>query len=342
VILTLGLWPFHSPHNGVTWLPNRDGLQFGKYSTVMSSGQFQMPAAEGEGIGSVELWLQPRHVSNSSTILASCAPGSPCRFRLRQSLSDLELQTGDSTKLYVDNLFRRPGPVFLTVTSGLRGTSVYTNGVLARTAPRFRLPSNPFVGRLILADSPEQPDNWSGQLFGLAIYSRELSPEQVLANYQAWTQGAQPGPPDDGHTIAYYPFHERAGNVVHNQAGSGVNLYIPEKYTVLDKYFLEPFWKEFRMSRSTWRDIFKNIVGFVPFGACFFACLSAHQVRRAALATVLLGFLVSLTIEVLQAYLPTRDSGTTDLITNTLGTYLGVIVCRPFMPFLVPPTGNTR
>jgi VanZ like family/Concanavalin A-like lectin/glucanases superfamily len=342
VVLTLGLWPFHSPKNEVIWLGNHNGLRFGKWSTVISSSAFPMTSAESGAFGSIEVWLQPRRIWDSSTFLAFCTPGNPSHFSLRQSEADLELRVGtrdhphstSPARLYVVNAFRTSGPVFVTVTSGVQGTAVYTDGVLARMTPRLRLSTKGFTGRLVLGDSPGQPDNWSGQLLGLAIYRRELTAAQVQRHYETWTHGEKPEISEEELNIALYLFGERGGNVVHNQAKSRVDLYIPEKYVVLDKIFLEPFWKEFSLPRSYWGAVFKNIVGFIPFGLCFCACLSAHKVRRAAQATVILGSLVSLTIEVLQAYLPTRDSGTTDLFTNTIGTYIGVIACRAVTPIL--------
>lgn len=235
----------------------------------------------------------------------------------------------------------------MTITFGIHGTAIYTGGVLARTAPQFRLAPKELAGRIVLGDSPGQTDSWSGQVLGLAIYGRALTAAQVLRHYRTWTQGERPDISEDEHGVALYLFGERAGNVVHDQARPGANLYIPAKYVVWDQISLEPFWKEFSMSPSYWDAAFKNIVGFIPFGFCFFACLSARQVRRAALVTVVLGTLVSLTIEILQAYLPTRDSGTTDLFTNTLGSYIGVITCRtlgpvlagrfPWLPFTASP-----
>ena len=356
VILTLGLWPFHSPKNDVSWLRNSNGLRFGRDATAMSSSAFRITNGESGESASVELWLQPRHIWVSQTILAFYTAGNPNRSSLRQSLSDLELnvRTGDdlhpanAAHLYVTNVLRRPGPVFVTISSGMHGTAVYINGILDRTAARFRFFPRDFVGRLLLGDSPRQPDSWSGQFLGLAIYCRELTAARALRHYQTWTQREQPEISQDDGNIALYLFNERGGSVAHNRAGSGVDLNIPERYVVLDKVFLEPFWKEFSMSRSYWGAVMKNIVGFIPFGFCFWACLSAHGVRRSALATVILGGLVSVTIEVLQAYLPTRDSGMTDIFTNTLGTYVGVAASKAASPMLVarfmrlPLTASSR
>ena len=89
------------------------------------------------------------------------------------------------------------------------------------------------------------------------------------------------------------------------------------------------------MSWSFWDGVLKNIVGFIPFCFCFYAYLVAIlPVKRATLVTIALGTAVSLTIEILQAFLPTRDSGTTDLITNTLAAWVGVASYNLSIPIL--------
>jgi glycopeptide antibiotics resistance protein len=50
--------------------------------------------------------------------------------------------------------------------------------------------------------------------------------------------------------------------------------------------------------------------------------------KHTAAIVVLAGFVLSLTIECTQWFLPTRDSDMTDVITNTIGTALGVALYR--------------
>src|SRR5438067_7283805 len=92
-ILTLGLWPFHPPRNDVTWLENGNGLRFGRFSTALSSGAFEVSGAPHQESVSLEIWLQPRRIWDSNTILAFYTPENPCRFCFRQSQTGLLLQT---------------------------------------------------------------------------------------------------------------------------------------------------------------------------------------------------------------------------------------------------------
>jgi VanZ family protein len=342
--VTLGLWPFHAPRNDVSWLANRNGLHFGRSGTVLSSGEFRPTAAQNQASGSLEIWLQPRRIWDFSTFLTFYIPGNPLQFSLRQSQTTLLLQTAiqddlhrtGMKDLYVEDAFRQTGPAFITITSGALGTAVYIGGVVAERAPQIRLSTQAFAGRLVLGDSAEQGDSWSGQLLGLSIYNRELTAPQVLEHYESWTRKGRPQIAVEEGNTALYLFDEHSGRIIKSTSGSGPDLDIPQKYAVLGQIVLESPWSEFRRSQSGYlRAIVKNIVGFVPFGCCFYAYFSlVRQARQAALATVILGFAVSLTIEVLQAFLPTRDSGTTDLITNTLGTYLGVLSYRAVNPVL--------
>lgn len=343
ITLSLGLWPFHVPENEVNWLPEAHGLHFGNHATVISSGAFQREAPPPEPPCSVEIWLQPTHSRNSSTILAFYRGQKHLGLSLHQSISDLSIEVGDSDlpypartlHMYVDDIFSQRRAVFVTVTSGARGTSAYVDGALARTAAQHPLSATACTGRLILGDSALQSDTWSGQVNGLAIYSSELPATTVLAHYKAWTEHRQPDVIPGQHCVGLYRFEEGAGSVVHNRAGSGLELTIPPSYNVLDQIFLEPFWEEFNMSWGYWKNAIKNVIGFVPLGFCFYGYfLGTRNTSRPALVAVIVGTVVSLTIEVLQGFLPTRQSGTTDIITNSLGTYLGVVSCRPVGPIL--------
>jgi VanZ like family/Concanavalin A-like lectin/glucanases superfamily len=329
-ILVAGLAPFGRPRNAVTWLGSENGVRFGRHGTIWSSGEFVAADGQGEASCSLEIWLQPDSTIASSTVLAFYKPQDPLQFVLQQyhGLLILSRQIPEDQNrtqiIGTDGVFRRIEPVFITITSGAEKSSMYVDGNLARSFPGIRI-GKECTGQLVLGTSPLGESDWYGQLKGLAFYQQELTPAEVLRHYQTWTSQGRPELSGNERAIGVYLFNEGSGNVVHNDVRPGIDLYIPPRFALLHQQFLEPFWQEFRPGPGYWKDILVNIAGFIPLGFFFCAYWSAvRPIKHPNLTTVVFGFAVSLTIEVLQSYLPTRDSGTTDLITNTLGTFLGV------------------
>jgi VanZ family protein len=331
IILTAGLWPFHAPENEVSWLTNGHGIHFGEYGLILSPNVFSPAGLKDATSCTVEIWLHPDFSDIGGTILGFYAPENrTVAFSVHQSINDLLLRriTGDrsrpaKTKLYIEHVFRNNREMFITISSNAQGTAVYVNGGLVRTAPRFAFSSKDFTGQLVVGNDPMVDNGWQGQLRGLVIYNRDLAAAEVLQDYDAWRTNQQAEIKNKG-PVALYFFNEGMGDVVHNQMNSATDLRIPERYFVLDAPFLERPWDEFEASWSYCGHVLINIGGFVPLG--FFFCAYLSSVRhsdRAVLATIVLGGVISLTIEVLQAFLPTRDSGMTDIITNTLGTGIG-------------------
>lgn len=331
VTLSLGLWPFHAPKNEVSWMRNRDGLRFGRFATAFSSAPFWHQFASNGPQATLEIWLRPRNPWAPSTLLTFYTAGDPNYFAMRQSETDLTINANGSqgsdagrNMIRAGRVFHRQEFAFLAITSGPRRTCVYADGALVVASPPVSIiPEDP-TSRLILGDSPLRTDSWSGELLGLAIYSRELSASQIRGHLDSWQHSGRPVILPAEHNIGLFLFDEHSGNTVHDRSGNRIDLRIPAKYEVVDKAFLEPLWSEFRPSRSYWGAVIKNVVGFVPFGFFFCACLALDdRIRRAVLITIAFGAILSLSIELGQAFLPTRSSGLTDVFTNTLGTALG-------------------
>jgi hypothetical protein len=336
-ILVAGLWPFHTPRNEVSWLTDKNGLLFGKHGSIVSVGQFKANPLQGDDSCSIEIWLEPKRVRSSGTILAFYWPQSRVvPFKVRQYLSGLVLERGSQgrlhdagkTKIYIDQVFRQQGPVFVAISSNQQGITVYVDGVLLKKSSNFSFSSRDLTGQFLVGNSPATTHNWSGQLRGLAIYGRELSADEASEHFATWTKSEHPDIGKSQGAVAIYLFSEGNANIVHNQVDAATDLLIPERFFVLNEKFLERPWDEFRNDWNYWKDVGVNVAGFIPFGVFFYAYfLLVRRAAHPAAVTIALGFAVSLTIEVLQAFLPTRDSGMTDLITNTLGTAVGATLC---------------
>jgi hypothetical protein len=330
-ILVAGLWPFHAPQNEVSWLTNTNGLLFGDYGSILSSGEFKGTGSRS-GACSLEIWLQPAATFDSNDIIAFSTKRNLVQFAVAQSGDDLFVIRNipgvqhhlSPAYIAIDHVFRKDNKLLITITSGQQGTAVYLNGVLVKTSPQFALASNDFTGELVIGNSPVQNNTWAGQLWGLGIFDRELTAAQVLRHYDAWTENQGVEPIGKESARALYLFNERVGRVVHNQIASEPDLYIPERFFVLHPQFLTLPWKEFQNNWTYWGNVIFNIGAFIPLGFFLSAYFSSvRHSNRAIVAAIALGFAVSLTIEILQAFLPTRDSGVTDLITNGSGTALG-------------------
>jgi len=332
-ILVAGLWPFRAPQNEVSWLTNGNGLLFGDYGSLLSAGAFK--SSNSTDGACLEIWVEPSAIEGSGTILSFYpSEHQSTLIELRRWLDGIGLQrrilgqkrSAKTAKIYANHVFRAGKPVFFTISSGERGTSIYVDGALAKVSRDFRFSREDWAGQLIIGNSSVTVDTWSGQLKGLAIYNRELPASQVMQHYQSWLGSGRPDTSSPDGAVALYLFNEVRGNTVHNLADSATDLVIPERFFVLHKRFLKRPWNEYHPGWHYWSDVGINIAGFIPLG--FFFCAYFSLVRRIehpAAVTLGLGFAVSLSIEVLQGFLPTRVSGMTDVITNTLGTAIGVI-----------------
>ncbi len=331
-----GLWPFHAPRNDVSWSVHEPGVLLGKHGSMVSALPFQSHASRGDDSFTLEIWLKPNRVDSDGIILAFYWPENRVvPFALRQFRDGLVLERGargrsdNKAEIYVGGVFNTQKPVFVTITSGNAGTATYVDGRLVKNVPSFTFSSQDLTGQFVVGNAPLKNYSWSGQLKGLAIYDRELCAAEVSENSLDWTVGRPLNSPKREDVVARYLFDQGTGNSVRNQADSETDLLIPEHFFVLHEQFLEKPSDEFQPTWSYWKNVGVNVVGFIPLGFLFYAFFSRLQNSRNATAiTIIFGFAVSLSIEVLQAFLPTRDSGMTDLITNTLGTAIGVMVFR--------------
>jgi len=311
-LLLAGLWPFDFyPKNNVQWIVEDNGLRFDRYGIAFIK---RLVFSSTEGVD----------LSKPFTILMKVRPRDDPADSLPRILSVYEddgreilfigqWKTELILRIYEDdrsnparhretgvNKLHRDEKRTVAICSDEKRMSIYVDGTIAIDKPGFNAPLHlefPGPARIALGNSPSGKNPWRGELYALSIYPKALSPEEIRS------------------PIA----NELIGN----------DIVIPAVFRAPKKQVLLPPWEIEKINRSFWWDEIVNILGFIPFGMAICQWLrkdDGRQRRSTVIIAVMLGAVISLLIELLQVYLPSRDSSLTDVTNNIIGTYIGTFL----------------
>lgn len=333
----VGLWPFefHSL-NRVSWLPNRSGLHFEPYGIAYDSAPLPTAGSGQSAVFTVELWLETQHepANDVLDILTIHNPQLPYDFTLCQwkwsfllrGTTEPHQRTGRIPQVGMGDALSNGKAQFITIRGSKAGTDFYLNGKAAGHFPHFMLAANALNGQLILGNDASGKQSWIGSLLGLAIYHRALDTAEIARHCTLWTQSQAGQLTNASGLRALYLFDEGHGQQANDVSDHRHHLIIPAAFQPVHRDFLIAPSKDNSNQHLDYSDIVINVLGFMPFGFCFFLYRRSLKPNRAfnnVLRVVLAGATVSLMIEVTQAWLPNRVSSTMDLLTNTTGALLG-------------------
>jgi VanZ family protein len=339
------LYPFNfKPDNRVHFLGDGEGLQFlaPVYHSKRDSGGIAFNSGimcsgagaclPGEISISARLTPAAEAVDCLKRVIDFRGPSGREFFFVGQWKSNLILRSFISVP--IGKAYREIGlrdalitgkTVSIAITSGVGGTTLFIEGLHAKTYPDFRLldgsASLAGVG-VFIGNSPDLNCPWSGVVSGLSLIGKELSLEEVQVNSSPGIES-----PCRGQTVACYDFGSSADGstcLVADRSGNGNNLIV-DKYLVFNK----PLLQMPKLEKKLFVDIVANVIGFIPIGMVFslwFMKVGELSKARAACFAVLSGSVLSLILEAAQAWLPGRDSSMLDLIINTLGAEIGALV----------------
>lgn len=349
IILLFGLWPFnfHS-ENQVHWLQNQDGIEFHKQRILKSynrgiaysTKQVDTPQSSGYSPVTIEINLEPKkEPPNGLGYILSFYDDMPQEpLIIAQWLSHLVIRSRvnetDKRNKYreigVRDALQQNRKTLITVASGEETTDIFVNGKLAQAFSRTSFISlSNIKGQLVIGNSSIGADPWIGNLYGLSIYDRLLSTEQIRQNYKNWNKPGNSKPELQNHPFIMYTFKKQNDSHILNLVDDNNHLVIPSTFTPLERKLLVPFWDDFKLSRGLVSDVIINVFGFIPFGfvMAIYLIKQKHLHRGLVyMVTILSGACLSLIIEITQIYLPTRHSSSLDLVCNTVGAILGIVV----------------
>ena len=346
IILVVGLKPRGFRFfNKVNWINSQPGMRFSGFGIAYTDPLGNMMAFQKSDTNgfSIEIALKPESYRGRrfKFILAIDNGKDSEQLVVGQWRSWLIVMNGDDyahkkkiNRVSADLASTSPATIFVAITSGQEGTRIFFDGkpVVAKKDLRLKIPAGGKT-RLILGNSVYGKHPWRGDVYGLALYNYQLFSQEAASHFIGWSLGQNFAFARNEKPSMLYLFDEKGGTIALDHAEGRHHLELPSMMRVFEPRVLSLPAVEFMSVSGFIKDIVVNLLGFMPLGFVLFATLvrfGGTFDRRAILFTVVFCFFVSLFIEILQSWIPSRTSSILDLVLNTLGGWVGAIGCRFF------------
>jgi hypothetical protein len=191
-----------SPANHAEWLGDRPGLRFGKFGIAYTDPVFDLlqTGIPSDQTFSIEIALRAKRFSEDGFQFVFLVHGGKDEEQLLigQWGASLIVMNGDdydhsrkTDRITATSATDTPQPVFLTLTAGSDGAAIYLDGqqVSVKKKMHLRMPETGNT-RLLVGNSVYGKHFWEGEIYGIAIYGKTLSKEEVAAHYAGWSRNS--------------------------------------------------------------------------------------------------------------------------------------------------------
>jgi len=169
---------------------------------------------------------------------------------------------------------------------------------------------------LVLGSGADGKYCWNGSIFTFAVFSKAFTPAEIRG---------LPSNIENNKPLIYYNFASAGRMVADHGDSPRANLAIPRFFAPYKRNVLSLPSLDIKDYRNSFMDIFVNIMGFFPLGFLVAAHLRKKPILLSIVLSTAAGFIVSLTIELMQAFLPSHSSNMLDLACNTVGALGGCL-----------------
>jgi hypothetical protein len=359
LVLLITLWAGIKPkgyrfHNDVIWIQPHGGIAFGHFGIAYTNDSLK--------------WVQPNLLDNGFTIEISvkankcqtdrtaeimgfCDGTSPEPLMVGQWLNHLIVRVRDENgKLKYQefgsfNALELKKMEIVQIVFDQSKLLIYNKGKLSREFKySTAFSTTGLYGKFFLGNSSNASNPWQGEFHGIVLYQRKLSSQEINFRFKQWNSSGCDFLPSPVQASHIFQFNEGRGNIVHDYAGNGFDIIVPPLFHIIKKRILTAPWDDFQWDFSYFSDVVINLFGFIPLG--FFLSLFLFEIpvlrnwKKNLFLTISICFFISLFIELVQVYIPTRASQLSDIILNTIGGMLGGIFAKMMHKSVRCPLGD--